>query len=87
MFLMHVFPLLLSREIVVGRKIWSALTPLLPTFPPTLFFLFLKFPSISFVLGSQKKSLGSLRPLQSLGCGSYENFLSLLVLKMLWFQT
>lgn len=87
MFSLYVFPLLLSREIVVGRKIWSALIPLPPKFPPTLFFLFLKFPSISFVLGSQKKSLGSLRHLQSVRYGSYKNSPSLLVPKMLWFQT
>lgn len=43
MFSLHVFPLLLSREIVVGRKIWSALTPLPSKFPPTPFIFQIPF--------------------------------------------
>lgn len=87
MFALHVFPLLLSKEIVVRRK-----ENLVPSyfsttyqFTSTVLLSFLIFPPSS-VLGSQKQSLGSLRYFQPLEC-SHRNYLSLLVPKVLRFQT
>lgn len=75
MFASSVFLLLLSHEIVVGRKENLVPSYTSPTcqFPPTILLLYLPFPPTSSVLGSQRKSLGSLRHLQPSGC-SYRNW-------------